>query len=146
MAHDIGTDILVLAQRLGDLVEHGAERRLDAGAVGIEGHLAGDVHLQRAVRLLGDLGAGAGGVLVQLAADGIPVVAGRTADRTAHGRADQRAGGIAADQVAKPRAHRGAYAGTDRRMGLLFGGAARSQQGGGGERDSDELDLHAFSF
>jgi hypothetical protein len=31
-------------------------------------------------------------------------------------------------------------------MGLLFSGATSGQQRGSGERDGNELDLHAFSF
>ncbi|MNS42569.1 hypothetical protein D3C72_749500 [compost metagenome] len=145
VAYHVGNHVLVLAQGLRHLVEHRAERWLDARAVRIERHLARDIHLERAVRLLGDLGACARRVLVQLAADGIPVVAGGPAHGAAHRRAHERASGVAADQVAQAGTHGRAHASADRGMGLLLRGAT-GQGRGNGERDGDKLESHAFSF
>ncbi|CAM2161024.1 hypothetical protein PT2222_90241 [Paraburkholderia tropica] len=147
MADDLRDHFRVLLQRLRNLVEHRRERRLDGVAVRVERHVARDVELERAVRLLGDLRARALGRARELVLDVLPVVAGDAADQRTRASADCRALAAAEDR-ADGGARAGADAGAERRVGALLGRAAGDERTGDGEDGQAGQDscVHFQSF
>src|SRR5690606_26225565 len=118
-------------------------------AAGVEGYGAGHVHLERAVRLLGDIDThvGCAGVL-HIATNPIPVVARDATCQRTDTCAYRGSTAAVTENGAQASANGGARSGPDSCTAALFSSAPGQQHTGSGERSHTQCDIgfHVFSF